>query len=303
MVLVVCSACELEEDFEVASYAYEVTLDNHVNNGCSSGVVRGLSIQIAEKVGCILPGTLESFAPEAGISFNSPAVLPYLDAQAKDALLDAAHSYGGDLRLASGYRTVAQQFLLWSWWKQGRCGIPIAATPGRSNHESGRALDVSNWGEWVNKLGNYGWQQTVPGDEVHFDHLASADNRGLDVLAFQRLWNDNHPGDLIDEDGIFGPQTESRLLKSPADGFPDLHCEEDTEPNNDGDGDGDGDTEPPAPNPGPAPEPEDDDRPGVVGGCSSTGGGPSSPWVAVLFLLGASVLRLSPTGRSARNRR
>ncbi len=58
------------------------------------------------------------------------------------------------------------------------------------------------------------------GPAVHFDHLGSPDLRGMDVHAFQRLWNRNHPEDPIDEDGLYGPQTEARLRASPADGFP-----------------------------------------------------------------------------------
>jgi hypothetical protein len=59
----------------------------------------------------------------------------------------------------------------------------------------------------------------VAGDPVHFDHTASADNRGLDTKAFQVLWNRNHPADTIAEDGAYGPQTEARLKQAPATGF------------------------------------------------------------------------------------
>src|SRR5262249_27193003 len=45
-------------------------------------------------------------------------------------------------------------------------------------------------------------------------------HRGIDVRAFQRLWNRNNPGDKIAEDGEWGPQTETRMKKSPASGFP-----------------------------------------------------------------------------------
>ena len=45
------------------------------------------------------------------------------------------------------------------------------------------------------------------------------DLAGLSVLAFQRLWNRNHPEDVISEDGAYGPQTEARILRSPAEGF------------------------------------------------------------------------------------
>lgn len=67
---------------------------------------------------------------------------------------------------------------------------------------------------------NHGWAHDVSNDPVHFDHTASPDGRGQDVLAFQRLWNRNNPADHIAEDGDYGPQTEARLRKSPATGFP-----------------------------------------------------------------------------------
>jgi hypothetical protein len=68
-------------------------------------------------------------------------------------------------------------------------------------------------------MANHRWSHSVPGDPVHFDHLSSPDIRGRDVLAFQRLWNRSHPSDRIAADGIYGPQTESRLRQSPATGF------------------------------------------------------------------------------------
>jgi uncharacterized protein (TIGR03382 family) len=54
---------------------------------------------------------------------------------------------------------------------------------------------------------------------VHFDNTRAPDNRGLDVRAFQRLWNRNHPGDKITVDGAYGPQTAARLKQAPATGF------------------------------------------------------------------------------------
>src|SRR5438093_260966 len=56
-------------------------------------------------------------------------------------------------------------------------------------------------------------------DPVHFD-CPGADHRSDSILAFQKLWNVNNPGDKIAEDGSYGPATESRLAKSPAGGFP-----------------------------------------------------------------------------------
>ena len=186
---------------------------------CSTAPLRQLSIQIAEEISCADPTVLQAFAPTDVIQFSSAAVLPYLSAAAIASLDEAAAAGSGELIINSGFRTVAQQYLLHRWFELGRCGIPAAATPGRSNHESGRAIDVGNYDQWLGSLTDAGWSQSVPGDPVHFDHVASTDNRGLDVLAFQRLWNRNNPGDLIIEDGNYGPQTGERIAMSPSGGF------------------------------------------------------------------------------------
>ena len=41
-------------------------------------------------------------------------------------------------------------------------------------------------------------------------HATAVDLRGQDVLAFQRLWNRNHPEDKIGEDGKVELQNEIR---------------------------------------------------------------------------------------------
>ena len=187
---------------------------------CSTEVVLALSKQIADEVGCILPDQLVKFTAQAGIELTGSAVLPYLGAPARDQLYAAAAAGAPEVvRITSAYRTVAQQYLLRRWFELGRCGITAAALPGESNHESGRALDVSNYGAWISIFAANGWDHSVPGDPVHFDHLASDDIRGSDVMAFQRLWNRNAPDDLIDEDGDYGPATAARVKLAPAEGF------------------------------------------------------------------------------------
>ncbi len=195
------------------------TVDDHVAAGCSTAVVLGLSQQIADEVGCMLGGALVAFPEGDGVVFSGSAVLPYLAPDARADLRAAVAAQGGTLEVTSAYRTVVQQYLLYRWYQDGRCGITAAATPGSSNHESGRALDLGNYAAWVSAMASHGWAHDVPGDDVHFDHLASADLRGSDVLAFQRLWNRNHPDDLIDEDGDYGPATNARIASAPAEGF------------------------------------------------------------------------------------
>ncbi|MBP9086213.1 MAG: M15 family metallopeptidase [Kofleriaceae bacterium] len=269
--------------------ASELSLGSYERNTCSTTVVLGLSRQIADEVNCMLPGQLVRFSPTANIKFTSAAVLPYLDPAGLANLKAAA--VGTTITLNSGFRTVAQQYLLYRWRQLGRCGINAAAAPGRSNHESGRALDVANYSAVRSKLSARGWKQTVAGDLLHFDHTASPDIRGADVQAFQRLWNRNNPADLIAEDGDYGPVTAARLAKSPGGGFTR--------------GSSCGNSQPPDPGlavPDPSiPDESDDegedagledDSSGVPveGGCQSsgsTGGG----GIALALLLGAVVRR------------
>jgi hypothetical protein len=103
----------------------------------------------------------------------------------------------------------------------GRCGIGLAAKPGASNHETGLALDVSEHSTWKSDLTARGFSWLGSKDPPHFDYVGAGATsyKGVDVEAFQRLWNRNHPEDPITEDGIWGSQTEARMKKSPAAGF------------------------------------------------------------------------------------
>lgn len=186
---------------------------------CATSTVLALSVQIAQEVDCLMPGQLVAFDESATIAFSGSAVLPYVSEQARTALQEAAGGGGTAIQVTSAFRTVVQQYLLRRWYELGRCGITAAAQPGGSNHESGRALDVSNYSDWITGLEAHGWAHDVPGDPVHFDHLSSPDIRGADVLAFQRLWNKNAPDDPIAEDGTYGTQTALRIQRAPAEGF------------------------------------------------------------------------------------
>jgi MYXO-CTERM domain-containing protein len=208
-----------DDPLDVDSSAHASTVGDEVGSDCSTSVVLGLSRQISNEVMCLEPDGFTTFEEGDGIAFSGSAVLPYLTPAGKRDLVDAVAAHGGQIQINSAFRTLAQQYLLLRWHDQARCGITAAAAVGSSNHESGRALDVGNYGDWISALGNHGWAHDVPGDDVHFDHLSSPDLRGYDVLAFQRLWNRNHQDDMIDEDGLYGPQTEDRLVRSPAGGF------------------------------------------------------------------------------------
>lgn len=212
-------AAESPEPVGEATFA--LTVGEAINSGCSTSSVKGLSQQIIEQGQCIEPAAFVELPAQPNLSLGA-AVFPFLEAPAKDALVAALKSKSGtSMTINSMLRTVAQQYLLYQWYLDGSCGISLAATPGNSNHETGLALDVSQYATWQSALEANGFKWLGANDVVHFDYVGpgAKSYKGLDVLAFQMLWNKNHPNDLIDEDGVYGPQTGSRLAQSPAGGF------------------------------------------------------------------------------------
>lgn len=91
------------------------------------------------------------------------------------AMRASAADAGVDLRLESGFRTVEQQLALYRAWRKGRGNK--AALPGRSNHQSGRALDinvVSNPGAlaWLEAhAATFGFKRTVKGEPWHWEYV------------------------------------------------------------------------------------------------------------------------------------
>jgi hypothetical protein len=180
--------------------------------GCSTAGAEGLSAQLLDELLCLSAGRLVPYAPDANITLTNPRVHPVLAPAARDAILRAAARV--PLRINSGFRTLVEQWLLWT-----AAGCGLVATPGSSNHETGRAVDVDNWSAARSALQANGFVQSYPtNDPVHFDGPGD-DFRALSVRAFQRLWNANNPTDRIAEDGAWGPMTQARLERSPAEGF------------------------------------------------------------------------------------
>jgi hypothetical protein len=189
------------------------------NRSCSTVVVRGLDKQIIAQMNRLVSGALDDFS-SSKIRLGQ-AVWPLLQPAAKRALDRAVANRGKILIVNSAYRTIAQQLILFQHDQANRCGISIAAEPGKSNHQSGLALDIEDHQGWRSFLEAQGWRWLGPSDPVHFDFNGSGVRNigSTAILAFQQLWNQNNPSDEIGEDGDWGPATASRLGKSPASGF------------------------------------------------------------------------------------
>lgn len=144
-----------------------------------------------------------------------------LQSSAASSLESAAASIGDYITLNSAFRSSAEQYILYNFYKSGRCGITLAATPGQSNHEGGRAIDTSYYSYWAGTLGKYGWVHSYPSsDPVHFDYSGASDIASQNLRAFQRLYN-RHRGSspAIAEDGIYGPDTANALYHAPCGGW------------------------------------------------------------------------------------
>lgn len=207
---------------DVATTSAALTVSQALSSSCSTSVVAGLSKQIIAQMNCMIPDALKEVPPRPNLVKNYSHVFLYMQPKAVSALVSALDANKGKtLHISSMLRTLPQQWLLYHWYQQGKCGIPLAATPGNSNHEGGLAFDTGDYSTWKTPLGakNLDWYGSS--DVYHFTYTGSGsvNLKGKDVLAFQKLWNLNHPADQIGEDGDFGPQTDSRIGKAPADGF------------------------------------------------------------------------------------
>jgi hypothetical protein len=192
-----------------------------VDESCTTSAVKGLSTQLVEEIQCLRPGTMKSIEGEPGLVLGA-AVFPWLQTKAAEAVVAAQKERGVPLEINSALRTLPQQYLLYRWYKSGRCNIGLAASPGQSNHESGLAIDVEDNAAWKETLAAHDMKWLGASDPVHFDYVGEGrvDLGGLSVLAFQKLWNRNHPEDPIAEDSAYGDDTEKRLALAPVGGFP-----------------------------------------------------------------------------------
>jgi hypothetical protein len=204
-----------------AAPKHYATVQQAATESCTTASVDGLSRQIIEQARCIRPNAFVPL-PNRPNLVVLPQVFPYLELKARDQLRKALDSRPQQkMTVNSALRTVAQQYLVWRWSASKRCGVPLATPPGESNHEIGTALDIAEAATWRPTLEARDFKWLGASDRVHFDFKnSSASPRSLsDVLAFQKLWNRNHPSDKLAEDGRYSPAMEQRLKQAPPDGF------------------------------------------------------------------------------------
>lgn len=91
-------------------------------------------------------------------------------------LQKAARARGVDVWINSGFRTMDEQRYFWGCYQSRRCnGGHKAARPGFSNHQHGRALDLSSSNRpKLNRIIaelRLDWRRTVPGEAWHYEYF------------------------------------------------------------------------------------------------------------------------------------
>ena len=190
------------------------------SESCTTSAVKGLATQLVEEIECLKPGTFARIDKTPGLTLGA-AVFPFLQASAAKNLVLAQKARGTVMTINSALRTLPQQYLLYHWYRTGRCNIGLAASPGTSNHEGAIAVDVEDNAGWRAAMVGSGFRWLGAGDPVHYDFTAggTVDLHGISVEAFQRLWNRNNPTDKILENGTYALETAARLERSPSGGF------------------------------------------------------------------------------------
>jgi len=97
-------------------------------------------------------------------------------ARAYQRMREAAAKDGATIKVVSGFRTMDEQEYLYGCYVHCSCNnCNLAARPGYSAHQSGRALDLNTRdpavGAWMRAHGNaFGFFNTVPGEPWHWEY-------------------------------------------------------------------------------------------------------------------------------------
>ncbi len=182
-------------------------------------LVTGLSRQLVEAINCIRPGTLADIPLGGDIRMLREGRPAYVDSRGINALLDAASAGDRQMVVRWSYRDVALQHLFWLQDDFRNCAV--AAPAGLSNHQNGLAVDLNEYQYWMPQMQAVGWENNLPNDRVHFDYTGAEDIGlgALSLLAFQHLWNRNHPNNALALTAELDGATYDALSDAPIEGF------------------------------------------------------------------------------------
>lgn len=152
----------------------ETVADIARSSTCGTHQIEGLAGEVVELINLKHPGLMVDISKGvyAGKWSMSRSVHPFLQKSTADALLRVVAARPGHrLTINSALRTVPQQVLLKEWKRRGGRCAPSAqvATPGRSNHHAGIAVDVNGNAGWRRAFQSNGFRWGGNGDKPHFE--------------------------------------------------------------------------------------------------------------------------------------
>lgn len=184
---------------------------------CWTGQVDGLSKQLLEK---LLDKKYLIKIDHELIICEGQHNYPYLQPIAARALIKTVESLNQKIHLNSCFRNIVQQYMLRQQYLNNLCGITAAAIPGKSNHQSGLAVDIQDYLFWRSPLESNGWKWLGSWDRWHFDYKYSGLDLGkIQIKEFQQLWNENNLENKLKIDGIWGVNTANAVARSPVNGW------------------------------------------------------------------------------------
>jgi len=121
-------------------------------------------------------------------------------ARAFATMAEAAAGDGLELELTSGFRTNERQAELYDEYLHADGAL--AAKPGYSNHQSGRALDINVWNwsvyEWLDShAATYGFKRTVPSEPWHWEYLGQRRQRAASRVQSVRAPHVRSSGSVV----------------------------------------------------------------------------------------------------------
>jgi hypothetical protein len=145
-------------------------------------------------------------------------------AKAFKTMARAARKAGIELAIRSGFRTHAKQARLYRQYRRGAGNL--AARPGYSQHESGRALDLVITQErtyrWLlAHASEFGFHRTVRGEPWHWEYLGDASKTAVElgVVSGARAGHDDYGEYPCTQDRRFAPPAPpaEQLEQAPTD--------------------------------------------------------------------------------------
>ncbi len=121
-----------------------------------------------------------------GHNHSSQGAVNGLNSQFKSQLDRLIRDSGGKIKIGSGYRSIAQQAVLYDRYRRGVKGQAPAAKPGRSNHNFGLAADLvyqggmhGPTGKWARaNAAKYGLRFPMSYEPWHIEPLNARAMRG-----------------------------------------------------------------------------------------------------------------------------